>query len=222
MVEPGRLDEPEQILSSLCKYLRSGFGCHTAILYGSCARGEWGSESDIDVVAFRDGGSDLGHVAHRWEGRFLDLFLYCAVPEPSTDVIRLQDGRVLFEQGTLGTALLSGVHDLIAAGPRRLGPREIRSRRLWAEKMLARAQQGGAGGDYRRHWLLTALLEDYFELRGEWYLGPNRSFDLLRRERPTDYGVLSSAFHPSAALADIHAAVVMVCGPPESAAGPFD
>lgn len=31
--------------------------------------------------------------------------------------------------------------------------------------MLQRLRRGDAEGDYRRHWLLTMALEDYFALR---------------------------------------------------------
>ena len=162
------------LLGSLCSHLTDRFGCHTAILYGSRARGDWDAAGDIDVVAFRDAG-DAGHVAHRWRDLFLDLFLYSAGTKPAPDWLRLQGGRVLFQRGSEGDAVLSAVDAMFAAGPGPLSAGDAQTRRLWAEKMLARAGKGDPEGDYRRHWLLMALLEDYFALRGRWYLGPKRS-----------------------------------------------
>ena len=57
-----------------------------------------------------------------------------------------------------------------------------------------------------------ALLEDYFALRGQWYLGPKRSLAVLRREKPQDYVVLCKALEPSASIADLRAAVATVIG----------
>lgn len=89
--------------------------------------------------------------------------------------------------------------------------------------MLTRAEKGDPEGDYRRHWLLMVLLEDYFALRGQWYLGPKRSLALLQHEEPQDFAVLRQALEPSASIADIRAAVAMVIGvedPPRRNAPP--
>ncbi len=207
--------DQRDLLGLLHRHLTKRFGCHTAILYGSRARGDWDVASDIDVIAFHDG-SQAGQVAHRWRGLHLDLFLYPTATPPSPDWRRLQGGSVLFQRTSTGDEVLSAVEAMVAAGPERLSDDEARTRRLWAEKMLARAVMGGPEGDYRRHWLLMALLEDYFALRGEWYVGPKHSLALLERERPRDFALLGSALNPCASIADIRAAVRMVTDqPPE-------
>ena len=119
---------------------------------------------------------------------------------------------MLFQRGTIGDAALSAVDAIRAAGPDPLSADERHTRRLWAQKMLARAEKGGPEGHHRRHWLLMALLEDYFVLRGRGYLGPKRRLAFLKADRPDDYAVLCRALAPSASIADIRAAVSMVIG----------
>jgi hypothetical protein len=199
------------MLDLLRRYLEEDLGCHTAILYGSRARGDWEATSDIDVVAFRDAG-ETGQVAHRWQDLFLDLFLYLTATKPDPDWLRLHGGRVLFQRGSDGDEVLAAVGAMFAAGPEPLSVSGAQTRRLWSEKMLARAEKGDPEGNYRRHWLLMALLEDYFALRRQWYLGPKRNLTFLRSERPKDFAAFRRAFDPSASIDDIRAAVAMVVG----------
>src|SRR4051794_38471595 len=74
---------------------------------------------------------------------------------------------------------LEGIAKLFQAGPKKLPADEIEARKTWARKMLARARQGDTEGDYRRSWLLMALLEDYFVIRGDWYHGPKKALRWL-------------------------------------------
>jgi hypothetical protein len=211
MTDQKRASGQQDLFDLLCRHLAKQFACHTAILYGSQARGDWDATGDIDVIAFRDVG-EAGHVAHRWQNLFLDLFLYPTATKPAPDWLRLHGGRVLFQRGSEGDNVLSAVGDMLVAGPERLSADEVRTRRLWAEKMLIRAEKGDPEGNYRRHWLLMTLLEDYFALRGQWYLGPKRSLALLQREKPEDFAVFRKALEPSASIADIRAAVATVIG----------
>jgi hypothetical protein len=209
MAGQGADGDRRRLLDLLRRYLEEELGCHTAILYGSRARGDWEATSDIDVVAFRDAG-ETGQLAHRWQGLFLDLFLYPTATRPDPDWLRLHGGQVLFQRGSGGDEVLAAVEAMFAAGPEPLSAGDARTRRLWSEKMLARAEKGDAEGNYRRHWLLMALLEDYFALREQWYLGPKRSLTFLERERPKDFATFCRAFDPSASIEDVRAAVEMV------------
>ena len=69
--------------------------------------------------------------------------------------------------------------------------------------MLDRLRAGDAEGNYRRVWLLTALLEDYFVFRNRWYEGPKAAFNWLRRHRPDVCAKFASALEPDADLSAI-------------------
>ncbi len=207
----GRNEKQEEIIALLCAYLKERFGCRTAILYGSRARDDWDEASDIDVIAISET-SETGHVAHRWEGLFLDLFLYPPDVQPDLDWLRIHEGQVLFQCGNEGEVTLKAVAEMYSAGPAPLPPSEAQTQRLWLEKMLARAEKGGPEGDYRRHWLLQTLPEIYFALNRLWYLGPKRSLAFLQQNKPDHFEALCRAFAPGATIADIRAAVAVVNG----------
>lgn len=208
-------DDPknqQELLDRLCAYLREQFSCDTAILYGSRARGDWDSTSDIDVIAFGHA-QETGHIAHRWENLFLDLFLYRPGAKPEQDWLRVHDGWVLFQRLSEGDEVLAATKEMFLSGPDQLSPGDSQTTRLWLEKMLARAVKGDVEGDYRRHWLLKEVLEAYFTLRGRWYFGPKKSLARLQDENPAHFDVFRKAFAPGASMADIQSAVATANGP---------
>jgi hypothetical protein len=78
--------------------------------------------------------------------------------------------------------------------------------------MLARARKGDLEAHYRRSWLLTALLEDYFRLRGQWYLGPKQSFKILWESDPNTVAAFAAALKPGADLQTLEELIKRVTG----------
>lgn len=189
----------DDLIAAISAELRTGYGCHTAILYGSRARGDWGHTSDIDVIAFRDHGGTQ-RVACRWNDIFLDLFLHATEDVADHSWARLHEGRILFQREDFGDKVLAYVNDLLGRGPEPIPVEELRIRKVWAEKMLLRAANGDIEGNYRRHWLAFVLLEDYFAARGEWYLGPKQSFLSLSQSAPAHFELFDLGFRPDAPL----------------------
>lgn len=66
--------------------------------------------------------------------------------------------------------------------------------------MLERATKGDVEGNFRLHWLLFVLLEDYFAVRRNWYLGPKQSFRSLRETAEEHFSVFDVALKPGASL----------------------
>jgi hypothetical protein len=73
--------------------------------------------------------------------------------------------------------------------------------------------RGDAEGNYRRAWLLTALLEDWFQLRGLWYLGPKNALAHLRIHEPGLHDAFETALGPDAPLEKVETLVALVAGP---------
>lgn len=191
---------------NLSTELRKTYDCHTAILYGSRARVDWDETSDIDVIAFRDAGGRQ-RIASQWNGLYLDMFIHATIDEVEPDWVRIHGGRVLFQRGTFGDKVLAKVTVRYLAGPEQISESEIAIRRAWAEKMLRRAGKGDAEGDYRRHWLLFSLLEDYFAVRGRWYLGPKQALRAMECVNGKHCEIFKSALRPDADIAAIEEAV---------------
>jgi len=174
--------------AALVADLSRAHSAHTIILYGSYARGDATPESDVDVVAFADAERTLRD-ARPWRGVFLDAFVYpsALAEKPDADLLKLCDGHVLLDERGLARPLLERLAVLEREGPPPLAEDEQRMRRVWARKMLARIRRGDVEAHYRRHWLLYQLLEDHFALRQEWYRGPKRALETLRRDAPATF-----------------------------------
>jgi len=202
-----------QDLERIVGMLRTRYGCHTVILYGSHARGENTVVSDYDLAGFRKGGREL-RVARLWQGVYLDVFIYpeSRLREDDSSLLRMRNGRVLCQKRQLGSRFLAHLQKLFHKGRKKLRPDEIRALKVWARKMIDRARAGDVEGDYRRTWLLTSLLEDYFLIRSRWYLGPKESLAWLRTNAAETYDGFRRALRPGASLRDIEELAERVVG----------
>ena len=203
------------MLDRLVARLEVEEGCRTIILYGSRARGDAGPGSDYDLVGFRDRkGPPVRETGVR-DGALLDVFIYPIerLAEPRADMLHVRGGRVLRDRDGLGESFLAGLDEVFAAGPDPLPADEIAARCNWAWKTLDRAAGGDVEGHFRRAWLLTTQLENFFLLRNAWYPGSKVALSVLQAEHPAVYAVLERALAPAATLAEIENLVLAVNGP---------
>lgn len=202
----------DQLVDGLRDRLIAEHNCHTIILYGSRARGDAGSDSDYDAIGFRDGEAETRRVTGRWRGVLLDVFIYptTRLSKPDEDMLHVRGGRVLCERESLGTQFLAGIERLYATPPTPLSDDEFEARKNWAAKMIDRLARGDVEGNYRRVWLLTALLENYFLIRGCRYPGPKEAFKSLAISDPDALAMFEKALAPGAERSDILALVARV------------
>jgi hypothetical protein len=201
LTAPGAIDE-----RALLADLRAAHDIHTAILYGSRARGDATAESDIDIATFSDAATTTIRDARLWHGTFLDGFVYptAALVSTDPDLTKLLGGRILADDRGLAPALLARLAALDAAPVAPLAADEAQMRRVWYAKTLARIAKGDLEAHYRRHWLLFQLLEDHFALRARRYPGPKRAFAALAADEPAVHALFAAALAPGAP----HAAIV--------------
>jgi uncharacterized protein len=195
-------------LTAIVDELYRTASCHTIILYGSRARNTHTQESDYDILAVRAVGQSTRD-ARLWNGAYLDIFIYNEqdIVDIDTSFLRIRGGVLLRELQDFGHRLLDKVEQLYASSPAPLSEQEIELRRLWYQKMLKRIAQGDIEANYRRVWLLYALLEDYFALRQKWYLGSKASWEWLQTYHPDAYNAFAVALEPNATLTTIAYAV---------------
>ena len=203
-------------LKDIVEALRRHHQCHTAILYGSFAVGDATPESDYDVAGFADS-PNVERIAGKWRNSYLDIFVYpeSKLDSPSSELLHLRNGSVLFEKGDAGKRLLADLDEIYRLGPERLPLSELRARHRWAWKMLDRAAKEDPEGNFRRTWLLTALLEDHFRVRHMWYMGPKKSLAYLKLNSPDVYSAFEAALIPGASFEIISKVVEAVVGPRE-------
>lgn len=202
----------DDILDALCERLAVEHGCHTIILYGSRARGDAEADSDYDLIGFHDGAGPVRRETGRWHGALLDVFVYPAerLNAPDDTMLHVRGGRVLRQREDLGTQFLAALERVYASAPPALAADEIEARRNWASKMLDRAARGHIEGNYRRVWLLTTLLENYFVFRGRRYPGPKEAFEALAASDPEAHALFDAALQPGAAHGTLSALVTYV------------
>lgn len=198
-------------IQAIVDELVASWGAHTILLYGSRADGSAGPDSDWDIAAFADL-PDVVRITRPFEATFLDVFVCpeSQLETPTPEHLKLVGAVVLMERDGAGQRLLHRLDDLLSAGPAALPADELQARRDWARKMLVRIRRGDAEGHYRRAWLLMALLEDYFALRGLWYRGPKKSLSWLSRHDPAAHAAFVAALEPGAPYDAIAALVDIV------------
>ena len=180
-------------------------GAHTAILYGSHARGDATERSDVDLLLAREAGPAIRD-ARLVDGLYLDAFVYpeTDLATASVDLLRLVGARVLRERDGWGTALLGRVQALFDRGPEPLAEDDRTMRRVWAQKTLGRIRDDlGPDGEYRRMHLLIQSLEDYFALRTLWFRGSKEAFAWLAAHDALMHTAFSNAMTRTATDEDI-------------------
>ena len=198
-----------RFLAAVVKEFQRKHRCHTLILYGSHARGDATPASDYDLLGIRDTG-EVVRDARLWRGVYLDFFAYPARKAKAEQLMHVRGGKVLLQKGRFGDRLLSNIEKAYAAGPKPLPPDELNARKVWARKMLERARVGDAEGNYRRAWLLMALLENYFAFRNRWFDGSKASLRWLRENDPKASAQFEKALRPGAQISAIAALVELV------------
>jgi hypothetical protein len=203
----------ETFVHRACEELTARHGAHTVFLYGSRADGSASEDSDYDLAAFA-GGAAVVRDARLVEGSYLDAFIYpeSVLVSPTEDHLKLRGSQVLVQRGSDGTGFLERLEQLYGRGPEPLSQDEAAARKAWAYKMVARARRSDAEGNFRRAWLLTALLEDYFSLRGKWYEGPKKALGWLEQFDKSTFGAFRQALEPEASLEVVARLVPVVVG----------
>jgi predicted nucleotidyltransferase len=184
----------DKLLQQVCADLVREAAAHTILLYGSRADGTETEFSDYDIAAFADvpvSKRDTRVV----DGRFLDVFLHpeAVLRNPTKEHLTLRGSIILTQRDAEAAEFLAALDVIFVSGPEPLPADETQARRTWARKMALRMRRADIEGNFRRVWLLTALLEDYFVLRGMWYQGPKKSFQWLLASDSETYRAFEEA-----------------------------
>lgn len=170
----------ETLIQRVADKLAMEHCCHAVLVYGSRARGDHTSVSDLDIMGVRRGGQE-----YRWativDGIYVDAFVF---PQASLRRIGEQhaymgDAVIVLDRSGFGQELANKLKAAARRAPPKLSEQEFEVRVLWLRKMLARASLDDIEAHYRRACLHEALLPDYFALRNLRYPGPKRALGWL-------------------------------------------
>ncbi len=174
------LYERDTLLLKIIEQFKARYDIHTAILYGSRARGNFNDKSDYDLLFVIDA-AESSRINDKVGEYYLDVFI-----KPTSEIINptiahlyMHDGIVLFEKENIGSEFLSSLKKIYNQGPKILSSEEKKVMKNWSEKMLERIFVGDIESDYRAHELIISLLEEYFHQRDMWYEGPKKSLQWL-------------------------------------------
>lgn len=205
------------VLERICEELVSLHRVHTILLYGSRADGTATDDSDFDIAAFGPV-ADASRIARKEGAAYLDIWVYpeASLAQPTEESLRLRGSKILMQREGSATAYLAKVEAIYRRGPERLSSNEIEARGVWAHKMLARLERADPEGNYRRVWLLQALLEDYFHRRGLWFEGPKKALRWLQAADAPAYEAYCQALEPGASNQTIAQLVHLLTGPSDA------
>jgi Nucleotidyltransferase domain len=172
-------------LKEIEAYLLEKYDCHTIILYGSYSRGDFTEESDVDLICFSDSVAEDTNEVEFIEGKQLDAWVYPTEKmKQSESFLRVHKGEIWINKKGLAEEFLANIQSTYDQGPKQLTDDEKGFLKSWLKKMQVRAAKNDLEGNYRFHWMLKDSLEIYFELKGEWFLGPKVSFGWLKENDP--------------------------------------
>lgn len=176
----------DKVLDLIVDELKSNYHCHTIILYGSRARGDYTSTSDYDVAGISASGEkrriarfdDVHSVFH-------DIFVYSEDDFSSIkeEHLNMADGIVIIDHNDFGKNLILKLRQIVNE-PDLISKNEIQVRKVWYQKMLARASVVDLEGRYRHIWAIFTIIEDYFAFQGLRYHGPKKAFQYLEDNDP--------------------------------------
>ena len=202
------MSSTQAVLDKALSELVNVHHAHTILLYGSRANGTHATDSDYDIAAFARCEKGI-RIARETPDGFLDAFVYpdtalsAAVPEH----FKLLGGRLLLDRDGRAAEFLRRVEEVHRRGPEALSADEVQMRVVWAHKMVARASRRDPEGDFRRAWLLTALIEDHFAINGRWYEGPKKALAWLQANDAALYEAYVAALRPNASSAQLRVLV---------------
>jgi len=182
-------------LDAIIEFLKSNYECHSALLYGSRARGAAGPVSDYDVVGITQHGSKT-RIAKKVNGVYWDLVVYSQrdLKKLGRQHLGWRNAQVLFEKGEYGKRLVRRIQKEVAK-PFRPDPQyEIDVTRAWAEKQLDRIAIGDVHGLFRRNELQNASIEHYFQVRRKRYWGPKAGLQWLEKNDPVTFKLFACVF----------------------------
>lgn len=187
--------QDDKVLLSIIKELQTIHHCHTIILYGSRARGDYSKTSDYDVAGIAASGEKKWIARFDEENQvFHDIFIFpeTELTTPLASHLHMTDGIVLCDHQNFGKKLLETLQHMSTL-PESLTTDEIKSRKVWYRKMLARSEARDIEGKYRHIWAIFSILEDYFAFEQQRYQGPKKAFQYLAKHDPDMLALFDSA-----------------------------
>lgn len=169
----------EKLLRSLVEKIKKEYKCKGIILFGSYADGTYTEKSDLNIFCFSEVENMITDTSF-FNGVQLDLWI-CPMDclNGYETLGKLNEGKILYEVDNLGTILLEKIKTHVER-EFEISSKEKDRLKSWCYKMMSKIEVGDIEGNYKKIWLMNDLLPIYFQMKKRWYLGPKKSFALLK------------------------------------------
>jgi predicted nucleotidyltransferase len=181
-------------IESIIRHLKSKHKCHTALLYGSRARGTTTATSDFDILGISQNGPKT-RITKKKNGVYWDVYVYAEkdLKKLNEQYIGLRDSKILFESKKYGKKLVGRIQKLLKK-PFVPEPKyEIEASKEWAKKQLDRISVGDVHGLYRRVELMSATVGDYFKIRRKQFFGPKAGLLWIQKNDPRTFNLFNKS-----------------------------
>lgn len=193
----------DKLLQSIKEYLVRKHNCHSIILYGSFASGDYTEESDIDLLCFCEDPIEENDTSIL-DNRSLDAWIYKTEKMKDYDqFLQVAGGKVLIDKRNKCIEFLENVEKRFKNGPVKMTSNEKEFYKRWLQKMLHRSRKGDVEGNYRYHWMLNDSLEIYFNIKDRWYLGPKKSLNWLMANDCEAFELFHNALKTDANIGEV-------------------
>lgn len=183
----------DKLIESVMSYLTGKYKCHTMILYGSYAEGDFTVESDLDILCFSDEVEDMNETAIV-EGVQLDAWIVNTTQlDVPKEYLHITGNKVLLDERGKAGEFIESIKELFEEGTEPISDNQREFLKGWLSKMQKRSLRDDTEGSYRYHWMLKDSLEIYFELNNRWFLGVKKSLKWLEQNDPKAYRLFVSA-----------------------------
>ncbi len=207
----------DPLLPEIVRYLKTNFGAHTIILFGSRSQGVASSKSDYDFIGLRGVGTPEEKVRDLFKGVYLDLHLY---PEDiihgmnMVGLLGMTGGAtILCQKNELGNYLIKRIKNVYNKGF--FVPERIKKEIVDEIKMNMSKIDDTVGGRYYQNYLLSSVLEHYFTLRNRYYIGARQSFMWIKENDLSTYQAFEKALKPGANMRSVKELVDRVIDTPQ-------
>lgn len=182
-------------MEKIIRYLNDKYNPEAIIVYGSFANNTQDSNSDFDALVVTKE-TCVPYDNSIVDNTLLDVFIYqldeLKLKFNPEDFVMIFDGNVILDKNGYVTMMKQKVLEYIDNFPK-VDKQELEHLVTWCEKMLERAKRNDAEGFYRWHWVLVDSLKIYFDCISEYYFGPKKSLELLKKRNLEVYTLYQNA-----------------------------
>jgi len=210
----------DPLLPEIVQHMRTKYGVHTVILFGSRARGTGTSKSDYDIIGLQKSGEIKGFQDF-FKGASLDIFIYpqsfgeaAAEKHP----VVWQEAIVLHQPHNEGEQFIQDLKKAFAENQKKdLSQTDHSQTKKDAIRLLttnlARAQENEIREHFYRRKFLMLSLNKYFSIHNLTYMGPRKSLEWLKKYDPLTYAAFEKALAPNAPTEVLQELLVQIAGP---------